>query len=189
MSAVPLIAGRDCGECQICCIVPNIDTPEIQKVSASRCRNCGTVGCTIYDTRPQVCRAFHCGWQRTADIPADWRPDISGVMVELELNSLPQFHPTAFRLVLVGDLLQTVRRPDFIDFVINNIRNHVALYLTLPGPRGMQASRLSLNPFLLQAISRSRAEVGTALEAALDLLQKNPTMPNIIRHSGNDFSG
>ena len=31
-----LIAGRDCGECTVCCVAPSIDKPEIQKLSGAR---------------------------------------------------------------------------------------------------------------------------------------------------------
>jgi len=86
-----LVPGRECGECQVCCIMPSIDKPQIQKVSGSPCRHSLKGGCDIYEGRPDVCRAFFCGWRRLAGLPDDWRPDKSGVFALTEVNELPQF--------------------------------------------------------------------------------------------------
>ncbi len=39
------------------------------------CRHCAqNKGCGIYETRPQVCRAFLCGYLTDATLNEDWKP-------------------------------------------------------------------------------------------------------------------
>lgn len=180
-----MVADRACGECQACCIALTIDRPAIQKMPGSRCRHLGA-GCGIYESRPQVCRVFFCGWRRLAAIPADWRPDRSGILVIGEANDQPQWRPVALSLFLTGNPLKTIRRPDFQDFVLQNIRNKVALYLMLPGGERMQSARLQLNPALAGA--RARGDVKRVLEEALKAHQALPPEPYVMENSGQDFS-
>ena len=184
-----LVPGRECGDCKICCVTLSIDAPEIQKKSNSPCRHSLGGGCDIYETRPPVCRAFFCGWRRSAAFPEDWRPDQSGIFAVLEANAQPPYGPLAVAINLVGNALETVRRPDFIDFVIRNLRSNIALYLMLPGAKGMQASRLSLNNApLMEAASRSPTETGLVLEALLQRLISHPAPAHGMEYHGHDVS-
>jgi hypothetical protein len=185
----PLVAGRECGECQECCIAPAINKPEVQKFPGSPCVHSLQGGCNIYGTRPDPCRTFFCGWRRSRDFPDDWRPDRSGFMAILEVNDQPQFQPLAAALNLVGNPLKTIRRPDFIDFVAKSLRNNVAIYLMLsPGP-GMQSARMLLNvPLLVQAAGKSRAEMKAVLEEVLKILVAHPAQPYVMDYSGHDMS-
>ena len=186
---VELVGGRECGACQVCCIMPTIDRPDIQKIPGAPCRHSLQGGCTIYDARPDVCRSFFCGWRRSREFAEDWRPDISGIFAVLETNELPQYAPVAIILNLVGNPLKTVRRQDFLDFVIRNVRNNVSVYLGLPGPIGKQTARLSLNNApLIEAAARSRAEVKTVLEALLKRLAAHHFVSYEMENSGNDVS-
>jgi hypothetical protein len=181
-----LVPGRECGACKVCCVSPSIDTPEIQKLAASPCRHSLRGGCDIYDSRPPVCRAFFCGWRRSAAFPDDWRPDTSGIFAVLEANTEPQFGPLALILKLLGDPIAIVRRPDFIDFVIRNLRNHIALTLMLPGPRGMQSARLSLNnPAMTEAMG-SQAETAAVLELLVKRLESQPLVAHGMEYRGHD---
>ena len=69
-------AARQCGGCTLCCKVLAIR--ELGKPSGAWCPHCtpGT-GCKIYDTRPEECRTFSCGWLLDTELPEDWRPDRS----------------------------------------------------------------------------------------------------------------
>ena len=183
-TARSLVGARECGACQVCCIALTIDRPEIQKMPGSACRHLKE-GCGIYENRPDVCRVFFCGWRKLAAIPADWRPDQSGILVVGEANDLPQFQPVALNLFLTGNPLKTIRRPDFLDFVIRHVRN-TALYLMLPGGKAMKPARLQLNSLL--AAARSRSEVKAALELSLKTHQALPPQPYVMDNSGQDFS-
>jgi hypothetical protein len=184
-----LVPGRECGECQLCCIVPAIDKPEIQKLSGSPCRHCIGGGCDVYETRPEVCRTYYCGWRRIDLFRDNWRPDKSGVFAELETGQPPPFQNVGISMILVGNPLKTVRRHDFIDFVAINVRNNVALFLGLPGPNGKQAARLPLNNReIIAAASRSRAELKELLEKILKRLQAHTYIPYEMENSGQDVS-
>lgn len=71
-----------CGGCKQCCKTPYIK--ELNKPSHTVCRNCDSVGCAIYKSRPKSCKSFECNWlksQRTeAPMAADLRPDKCGAM-------------------------------------------------------------------------------------------------------------
>ncbi len=78
-----LTMGRSCGDCRVCCKLPDI--PELNKprdswcpsISKSKAKGCG--GCGRYETRPQVCRDFSCGWLSGLGEEQD-RPDKLGVL-------------------------------------------------------------------------------------------------------------
>jgi hypothetical protein len=184
-----LVPGRSCGDCTVCCVAPNIDKPEIQKISGAACRHCAGGGCAIYETRPPVCRSFYCAW-RTVDIfNEDWRPDISGVLAQVETEGIPEHFElsTGIGLMLVGNPLKTVRQKWFQDFVVTGVMNSVPLFLSLPGPRGYQAATVFLNTEqMLDAMKRQT--VRDALEAALRLLRGWKFAPALITHEGNDVA-
>jgi hypothetical protein len=184
-----LIAGRDCGDCTVCCTWPTINKPEIQKVSGSACKNCSASGCAIYETRFPVCRSYYCAW-RTVDIFSDeWRPDRSGVLPYVETEGISDDFDlsTGIGLMLVGHPTKIVRQRWFQDFVVTGVMNSVPLFLSLPGPRGYQAATVSLNTDqMLEAIRRGI--VKDALEAAIAVLRKWEFQPAAITYSGNDVS-
>ena len=52
---------RSCGDCNMCCKLPEINFKELKKKSFEWCKNCEIgVGCKIYDTRPKGCKDFYC---------------------------------------------------------------------------------------------------------------------------------
>jgi hypothetical protein len=186
-----LVPGRDCGACNLCCVVPVIDSPELTKPSGSVCRHSKPAGCDIYETRPAVCRRFFCGWRRTTLVPEGWRPDISGVFVTLGTEGVPpQFGgAVGVTLSLVGNPLKTVRQSWFVDFVAGAATQRIPLFLQLPGPAGMQAGMLLLNgPELDAAGNRSRAAVKDLLERTLKRLSAHDFVPYEMAHDGADAS-
>ena len=185
-----LVPGRECGDCNLCCIVPSIDRPEIQKASGAVCRNCTAAGCAIYEDRPNVCRDYYCGWRRTALIDDDWRPDQSGVFIELMFGVMPPKARVNFALVLilVANPLRTIREQRFCDFIARNLINDIPMFLAVPGPEGKQCAQLALNtPPMLEAARRSRAALKTLLEQTLKRLQSHSFISYEMENSGNDF--
>jgi hypothetical protein len=178
-----LVPGRDCGACTICCIMPAIDKPEMQKEAGVACRHCQS-GCTIYETRPKLCRDFHCGWRQLPILDDDWRPDRSGVFVEIEVID----DETALSLILIGNPLKTIRQPWFVDFVTTGVRGGVPLHLGIPGPRGCQGASLPLTTRqMFEAAGLSPARVKDLLEKELKRLQTHAFEPRVFQNSGNDF--
>ena len=179
---IGLVPGRGCGDCTLCCTVMAIDKPEIQKEAGVTCRHC-VGGCTIYETRPPLCRDYHCGWRQLPILDDSWRPDRSGVFVELE----PVDGQTGLSLVLVGNPLKTVRQPWFIDFVITGVRGNLPLLLGIFGPKGHQGASLLLNTRQMHvAAGVSRAQVKELLEKELKRLSVYDFPPRVIRNTGNN---
>ena len=185
-----LVAGRECGDCTLCCSVLAIDKPDIQKEAGIPCRYCDR-GCQIHDRRPVVCREFYCAW-RTVDIFDDsWRPDRSGVFAQLETEDIPPDFAlrTGIGLMLVGNPLRTIRQSWFMDFVITGVRMDVPLFLSLPGPPGHQAAKHLLNDDALKAaaVGGRRAAIKDILERVLKRLSSHSFAPYAMRHHGCDF--
>ena len=86
----PLVSGRDCGGCTICCVHTKIDTPELQKDAGAACPHCTSTGCGIYADRFQVCRIWHCLWRHISEMPDEARPDRLGVMFGLAQPAQPE---------------------------------------------------------------------------------------------------
>ena len=82
--APPLVPGRDCGDCNVCCIALTIDDPALRKVQGVRCPNAQpNKSCIIYAARPGTCRTFYCGWRQLKWLRGSMRPNVSGVLVRL----------------------------------------------------------------------------------------------------------
>ena len=78
-----LVPSRSCNGCTMCCDIPEI--PELNKPRMVMCPNCTVgVGCGIYDTRPQTCRAFHCSYLLHPELGEEWRPTTCKMMIATE---------------------------------------------------------------------------------------------------------
>jgi hypothetical protein len=72
--------GRSCGTCTMCCKVYRI--PALNKQEGKWCTHCAIgSGCKIYDDRPDQCRDFHCQWLLDDSMSADWKPEISKMVL------------------------------------------------------------------------------------------------------------
>jgi len=78
-----LASGRSCDGCDLCCTAPSIS--ELDKPPGEPCKHlCGEAGtsCSIYSSRPPVCRDFYCLWRMTDMILPSWlRPADCGFML------------------------------------------------------------------------------------------------------------
>jgi hypothetical protein len=180
-----IVEGRACGACTICCIVPGIDTSQIQKRTGSVCRHCRDGGCAIYEDRPGACRDFFCAWMHRAGLGPEWRPDLSGVFLqEVDIKGRP-----ALSLMLVDDALKTVRQNWFVDFVAEQLRHGVALVLALPGPQGTRSAKLLLNnDEMNRAAAGSPEQVRQVLRKSVKALMESKFEPLPLLNSGNDTS-
>ena len=86
----PLVAGRSCGDCVVCCEVLEVDTPDLRKRAGALCVHSTGRGCGIHATRPEICRAWFCGWRRIGAMPDEARPDLIGLLVSLDFNRAPR---------------------------------------------------------------------------------------------------
>ena len=82
-----LVPDRQCGECMVCCEYMPINTATLKKRAEVLCDHCiVNQGCSIYPTRPNVCRTWHCLWRRDAAMADELRPDKSRMIFSLIIH-------------------------------------------------------------------------------------------------------
>lgn len=152
--------GRDCGGCTACCEFLAIDSPTFKKQAGLLCEHCTGHACRIYDTRPQVCRDYYCGWQQIPLLNEDWRPDKSGILLlpiekaaELSSRQGMEF------MILGGE--GAIRRPGFAEFVALLISHGTPLFMSVAGRRAL------LNPSLDAAVAAR--DIGSVRQLLLRL--------------------
>jgi hypothetical protein len=73
-TAAPVIPGRECGSCTLCCKVYHV--PEIDKVAGKWCQHCAPgKGCSIHEAPPAQCAAFNCLWRTEETLAPAWKPE------------------------------------------------------------------------------------------------------------------
>ena len=71
---------RSCQSCTLCCRLPEIDA--LSKPANDWCAHCvAGRGCAIYVDRPQLCRDFLCLWMTKPDLPEEFDPLTSHMMI------------------------------------------------------------------------------------------------------------
>jgi hypothetical protein len=87
MSASPIIDGRSCGTCTLCCKILSI--AELAKPQGRWCKHCDIGrGCKIYDGRLDECRNFYCGYLTWSMLDRHWLPENSKMVVVSELEGM-----------------------------------------------------------------------------------------------------
>ena len=87
VAAPPLVPGRACGSCMMCCKVPHIE--EFAKPAGVWCQHAAPgKGCVIYADRPASCRAFYCLWMQDARFGPEWKPDKAKFVVYVQQNGV-----------------------------------------------------------------------------------------------------
>lgn len=70
---------RPCGGCTACCTVMGVE--ELNKPNHVECQHVSAGGCSIYETRPESCKAFQCMW-RIGIGTMEQRPDLIGLVMD-----------------------------------------------------------------------------------------------------------
>lgn len=78
-----IVEGRSCEGCGLCCMVPEVHA--LGKPLGVWCRHCTTrKRCDIYDTRPEECRDFNCGYLTLAALGEEWKPSKCKIILTAE---------------------------------------------------------------------------------------------------------
>jgi len=82
--SITLSAHRICGECTRCCEGwLKADIHGHRMGGGVPCHFLKAARCSIYESRPKVCRSFVCGWLMPGSpFPEEWRPDKVGFIIE-----------------------------------------------------------------------------------------------------------
>lgn len=117
---------RVCGECSACCVRLAIPAGLVGTSAKAECQPCpllGSRGCSVYPSRPAMCRDFACTWLKRHDWPTDWCPDRIGLLCITEsvgtslLGALIyELRPGALRTEAAAALLG--RLTEMCDFVV-----------------------------------------------------------------------
>lgn len=79
----PRVSGRDCGTCTLCCKV--LGVTDLNKPRDQWCPHCEVGrGCRIYETRPEGCRQFFCGFLVDPRLSEAWRSSDSKIVLLVE---------------------------------------------------------------------------------------------------------
>lgn len=148
-----IIASRNCGSCNVCCVSLTIDDPELQKLQGYRCRNAlPDNSCAIYPTRPHTCRSFECGWRLLKWVRQELRPDQSGVLIRLhyEVSAATGAQTLGVIFTLLGK--RALRAEGLAESVAAAVAAGVPVYVQVPGPPGHTSSQARMNDALLHAV-------------------------------------
>lgn len=183
MLTLPVLPGRDCGGCTACCTVLPADDPTLKKQSGVDCAHCDVgAGCRIYETRPQTCRDFFCGWRALPKLGDEWRPDRSGVMITLDGADIPPGYAIrpGFRLLMTEAEVK-LDPPAFAGYVAGLVDAGIPTFLSLPGPPGHHFAKIFLNDRLRAAVQdRDLARVLDGLESAFAILAEGEFEPVVL---------
>jgi hypothetical protein len=71
----PLVPGRTCGTCSMCCKVYSIN--ELNKPAGRWCiHSVPGRGCANHHNRPRSCRQFFCSWLVDPNLGPEWKPEV-----------------------------------------------------------------------------------------------------------------
>ena len=157
----PLVAGRSCGDCHVCCYALRIDEPDMQKPAGAVCKFLDDHGCTIYERRFPTCRSWLCGWWFQPELGDQWRPDLCGVLLIPEVTPTPGFNVMGYKIQLASK--EALASPEVLNKLCGFIAGGTPIYLSLEG----QATKAFLNPVLSPLIT---AGDGTAITVSLGRL-------------------
>jgi hypothetical protein len=152
--ALSLVPGRECGTCNVCCVALTINEPPVlQKVQGVRCRhNQADNLCAIYESRPDTCRTFFCGFRYLAWIKPTLRPDVSGVLVRMQAEKLDASGVQKISPVFMLLNRDAVRAEGFAESIAAAVMSDVPTYISIPGPPGHTASHAKVNDVLRHAV-------------------------------------
>ena len=158
--AMTLVAGRECGTCTACCVELTIDQPELQKLAGHVCPHCILgQGCTIYPTRPLVCRTWFCAWRQLDWIGDALRPDRSDVLICPTQDDLPAGYDPhlGLEVALLGPT--GLQAQGLAEMLCHAIRGNIASFLCLSGGPGRGGARMLLNEDLKEPAERGQPAV------------------------------
>jgi hypothetical protein len=163
-----LVAGRECGSCNVCCVALTIDDPSLQKVQGYRCRHTlPDHRCGIYESRPQTCRSFNCGWRQLKWVQAPLRPDRSGVLVRLHIDATEPDERERASVVFMLLTRASLKAEGLAESVAAAVAAGIPTYLNVPGPPGYTSAIARINDVLQDAVlTRNKAEVLNILRRA-----------------------
>jgi hypothetical protein len=179
----PLVPGRSCGSCNVCCVALTINDPELQKVQGYRCRNLQPDHhCAIYATRPKTCREFYCGWMQLKWVRQTLRPDQSDVLIRLhgEISKTTGKPSLGIAITLLSHA--ALKADGLAETVAAAVSADVPVYLHIPGKPGYTSAQARLNEAVHHAVlSRDKPALLQKLRELRASAMGGPSEPIVLR--------
>jgi hypothetical protein len=139
------------------------------------CEHRGSDGCRIYDSRPEVCRGFFCGWRVLPKLDDAWRPDRCEILLELRPDDVPERFRAlgyVFKFTLFGAPDRIFWKP-FVTLVSGLVSQDFPVTLAVAGKPGYAAGRYFLTDYLKLAVAtgdyaRIVGPLSLALQVCID---------------------
>ena len=94
---------KSCGPCSVCCRELTFELEGALKPAGVMCRHCQVPnGCGIHQTRPQICRAWFCGWHHLPSLGDEWRPETSQILILFREGPAPDGKMDGIEFELIG---------------------------------------------------------------------------------------
>jgi hypothetical protein len=171
------VSEKQCGACSVCCKELMLDLAGSLKLAGVMCPHAAPpFGCGIYATRPEVCRAYFCGWHHLPSLGEEWRPDQSEVLISFRSGPAPDGKKDGIEFMLTGARAKISWLP-LVEYIATLIVDNDPVYLSLPGEPGYQSPWVYLNDIapLTDAIARRDfAATTAALTQALQVCSDYP---------------
>ena len=87
---------RTCRDCGMCCTLYQVDS--LGKPAGVRCSHLKGTRCSIYNDRPEDCRAYECGWLQGGPVP---KPVKAGIIAD------PSKSPLADLMIHLDDRVRS----------------------------------------------------------------------------------
>jgi len=159
-----------------------INDPVLQKVQGYRCRNAqADNSCAIYETRPQTCRNFHCGWRRLKWVRETLRPDISGVLVRMQYEAPDANGARALGVIFTLLNANSWKVEGLAETVAAAVAAGVPAYVHVPGPPGYTSSQARINDALHGAVlTRNKPAILEVLRRARSMAKQGDHEPIVL---------
>ncbi len=164
-SVSEMIAERECGDCTACCKFAPIIHERLHKPTNLLCPHCSH-GCMVYETRPDVCRDWNCGWKILSSIPRDWRPDCSGLVFRVE--DLRESEIT----VTILDESGALQSDMFAELIDEWVAEGIRVFFQTVGSPGYYPTDVFVNP-LVRGVTGPPAMLRLAFNEMLAALAAN----------------
>jgi hypothetical protein len=162
---------KSCGACSVCCKDLTFELEGALKPAGVMCQHCKVPnGCGIHETRPQICRAYFCGWHHLPSLDEDWRPEKSEILILFREGPAPDGLMDGIEFELIGSLDRIFWLP-LVRYIATLIEDKAPVYLSIPGEIGFQSPWVYLSDIAVLRDAIARRDFAMTTSALSQALQ------------------
>ncbi|MDG1995585.1 MAG: hypothetical protein P8J14_03755 [Emcibacteraceae bacterium] len=180
-----LVINKECGDCSACCHHIPIDQEDFVKLPNVDCEHLRKGGgCNIYKKRPKTCATWYCAWRYLSNLNDQWRPDLSGVLMDFTTKFIPsEFNKDTALTFKVIDKEKFLSNTELTQFIIYLMAKNLPIFLSHGLEAGHSAISTILNPHLLDAAKeKNHKEILETLKFLIEECEKAPKNKLIIEN-------